>query len=245
MSEATGLTDPRSLFEELAGWAMGRLAGDEFLMAQLHGEDSDFVRFNGAAVRQAGSVSQRSMALDLVEGSRHAAGRVSITGRVDIDRARLGDLIVELRERRRAMPADPHLLYATGEASSERDLAGDLPAPAEALDQILIAAGGDDLVGVYAAGRSYAGFAGSTGQRNWHSSPTFNLDWSLHNSEGRATKNLYAGSAWDHPPLATKMDWAARELAVLDREPLELAPSSYRVYLAPAAVQDLVDMLAW
>ena len=55
-------------FDELVTSATAALEGDEVLLASLAGEDSDFVRFNHAAVRQAGSVRQRSIRIDLVEG---------------------------------------------------------------------------------------------------------------------------------------------------------------------------------
>ena len=44
----------------------------EVLLASLNGETSDFVRFNHAAVRQAGSVQQQSLSVDLIDGLNHA-----------------------------------------------------------------------------------------------------------------------------------------------------------------------------
>ena len=45
-----------------------QLRGDEIYTASFSGEQSDFVRFNGGAVRQAGAVTQRSLTVDLIEG---------------------------------------------------------------------------------------------------------------------------------------------------------------------------------
>ena len=48
-------------------------------LASLRGETSDFVRFNHAAVRQAGSVQQQSLSIDLISGRNHAEGSVTLT----------------------------------------------------------------------------------------------------------------------------------------------------------------------
>ena len=44
------------------------LRGAEVYTAHFSGEASDFVRFSSGAVRQAGSVYQRSLTIDLIDG---------------------------------------------------------------------------------------------------------------------------------------------------------------------------------
>ena len=235
----------RNYFDELAAWAIAQLSGDEVMLASLAGEDSDFVRFNHAAVRQAGSVEQRSMSIDLIDGSRHAEGSVSLSGDPDTDRARLTALMADLRAQRAILPEDPHLLYSTDAVQSERLVPGELPSRADAVDAVATGAAGTDLAGVYASGSIFRGFASSFGQRNWFSSDTFNLDWSLHLHADKATKNLYAGTTWDPSALAGKLQRSVQELDALARPPKTLPPGGYRAYLAPAAVLEIMDMLAW
>ncbi len=235
----------RAYLDELVTWASGRLNGGEVLLAQLSGEDSDFVRFNHAAVRQAGTVSQRTLSIDLIEGSQHAEGSVSLTGVVGDDHSRIDSLLAELRAVREVLPADPHLLYSTGSGSSERLVDGGQPSPEDAVDAVVSGAAGRDLVGIYAAGQTFRGFASSLGQRNWFSATTFNLDWSMHLHADRATKSAYAGLEWDADELAAKLDWSVKELDALARAPKALPPGGYRAYLAPAAVQEIMGMLAW
>ena len=232
-------------FDELIAWTTSKLEADEVLTASLSGENSDFVRFNGAEVRQAGSVQQRNLNLDLIAGSAHVAGDLQLSQDIEIDRARVGDLLADLRARRRLVPPDPYLLYATEVGSTERIEASDVPDSVQAIAEIQKAGAGRDLVGIYAAGETFTGFANSFGQRNWAQSATFNFDWSFYLREDKAVKNIYAGQHWVSDEFGAKVDWSSRQLDALARDAVDLNPGSYRTYLAPAAVSELVDMMSW
>jgi len=230
---------------DLIDWASSTLTGNEVLLAMLNGETSNFVRFNDATVRQAGAVTQRDLSLDLIDGARHARGYVSLTQSPDIDRPRVSALMASLREQRAVSPDDPYLLYSTEISNSHTRTEGTVPSPDEAVGLVMDGAAGRDFVGVYAAGTTFSGFANSLGQRNWAQSDTFNLDWSLHLRADKATKNLYAGIDWNNNEFQTKLDWSMRQLEALERKPLELLPGGYRTFLAPSAVQEIIDMLSW
>src|SRR5215470_3920389 len=102
----------QAYFYETADFLRSLLRGAEVFTCNLSAEDSDFVRFNHGRVRQAGSVAQRWLAIDLIEGRRHANGGVALSGAVDVDRTRLRRLIEQLREQRAHLPDDPYLFYA-------------------------------------------------------------------------------------------------------------------------------------
>ncbi|MDH3756026.1 MAG: hypothetical protein OEU32_19355, partial [Acidimicrobiia bacterium] len=76
-------------FDELVGRACADLAPDESLTANINGEQSDFVRFNDAAIRQAGSVRQLELDIDLGVGDRHCGGTITLAGDPEIDDARV------------------------------------------------------------------------------------------------------------------------------------------------------------
>jgi predicted Zn-dependent protease len=230
-----------ALADALTAW----LHGEEVYTCTFDAEDSDFVRFNRSAVRQPGTVLQRSLSLDLIKGRRHAAGAVTLCGDMELDRERLERLVVELRERLPYLPEDPYLLYATDVQSSEHHGENRLPAQDTVLTAILEAGHGRDLVGIYAAGGIYAGFANSLGQRNWFSSYSFNFDWSFYYQGDRAVKTAYAGFVWEPQAFTRQVEAAADQLDVLRRPPRTIAPGHYRVYLAPAALHDILDILAW
>ena len=232
-------------FYALADVITESLHGDEFYTCTFRAEDSDFVRFTRSAIRQAGTVVQHFLSLDLIHGRQHAAAEVALSGEFESDRARVNQLVTGLREQLPYVPEDPHLLYATTVHSSVHQGENRLPDKAEAVGAILDAGLGRDLVGLYAAGGIYAGFANALGQRNWFASFTFNCDWSFYYQGDKAVKTAYAGFVWEPTVFARKVAEAAEQLDVLSRSPRTIRPGRYRVYLAPAALYDILQMLAW
>jgi predicted Zn-dependent protease len=232
-------------FHALADAITARLQGQEIYTCTFRAEDSDFVRFNRSAVRQAGTVRQRALSLDLVEGQRHAGGSAALSGDLQQDAARVTRLLKGLREQLPFLPEDPYLLYATEVRSSTAAGRNELPERAAVVEAVLKAGRGHDLVGLYAAGGIYVGFANAFGQRNWFASHNFNFDWSFYRQGDKAVKTAYAGLRWDTGAFERQVDAAAAQLEALGRPPRTIPPGSYRVYLAPAAVADLLDTLAW
>ncbi len=180
-------------FYELADAITAMLQGDEVYTCTFYGEDSDFVRLNRSAIRQPGSVQQRSLSLDLIEGRRHAPGTITLSGDVALDRERLAALVAELRDKLPYLPEDPYLLYASEVQNSESHGDNQLPAAEDAVASLIAAGEGRDLVGIYASGGTYAGFANVFGQRNWFASYSFNADWSFYHEKDKAVKTAYAG----------------------------------------------------
>jgi predicted Zn-dependent protease len=232
-------------FYTLADRMTTLLRGQEVYTCALRGEDSDFVRFNHSAVRQPGTVIQRTLSMDLIDGRRHAAGSLALAGDLEIDTDRLATLLQELRDKLPHLPEDPYLLYATDVQSSAYHRENGLPPSHEVVAVIVEAGRGYDLVGIYAAGGIYAGFANSLGQRNWFTSYSFNFDWSLYYQQDKAVKSTYAGFVWEPELFAQKMATAAEQLELLGRPSRTIPPGRYRVYLAPAALQDIIDTLSW
>jgi len=232
-------------FYELADYLAGKLHDDEVYLATFDGEESDFVRFNHSAIRQAGRVTQADITLDLIRGERHAEATTTLSGDPATDRARLDSALDNLRERLPHVPDDPYLLYATEVLNTEEHGDDRLPDRQPTVDAILNAGEGRDLVGIYAQGGIFNGFANSLGQRNWFSTYSFHLDWCFYHSKDKAVKSSYAGFDWDDAEFDRKVTSAAEQLAILAREPKTIEPGGYRVYLAPAALAEIFDILAW
>ncbi len=235
----------QDFFHSLVDSIGALLRGGEVFTAAFAGEDSSFVRLNGARIRQAGEVRQRELRLDLIEGRRHAAATLTLGGVAAEDRQRLARLIEQLRAVRAHVPEDPFLSYNTACESSLQETASRLPEDGWVLEQVGRAARGRDLVGVYAAGAQYSGFANSLGQRNWHAAHSYNLDWSLFDRGDKAVKEAYAGFAWDEAEFAARVERAHEQLAVVGQSARTLDPGRYRAYLAPAAMYEIMGMLSW
>jgi predicted Zn-dependent protease len=235
----------RDWFDQTADHIGAQLQGDEIFTCSFRGEDSEFIRFNRGRVRQAGGVQQHVLRIDLIEGPRHTLGQCTLSGYIDSDRSRLEAFVQRLRQMRRDVPEDPHLHYASVPQNSEEVRPGEL-APGHVLaHEVVAAAEGMDLVGILASGPTYAGFANSLGQRNWHEAISFNLDWSAYAHTNKAVKGRFAGSHWDPQALERHMSETRRTLELVKRGERRLVRGGYRVYLAPAALGEILDTLAW
>ena len=146
----------------------------------LSSEDSDFVRFNQAKIRQAGSVKQSVLQLDLIHGQKHTLSSIGLSDNLETDIEKLKNLLRQEEEKLTQVPDDPYLLYATDVRSSEEIRPNHLPGAPETIQDILRQVKNLDFVGIYASGATHRGFANSFGQKNWLSSFSFNFDFSVY-----------------------------------------------------------------
>lgn len=231
-------------FYALADNLTQELKRDEIFTCWFSGERSDFVRFNHGRIRQAGNVTQRYLSLRLIARGRQASVSLTLAGDGG-DLALARSTLAELRTILDDLAEDPYLLYATDIHSSENKRSGALPSPSDSVEQIVAEAQGLDLVGIYAAGTIFRGFANSLGQRNWHEVENFNFEWSLYHQADKAVKTGYAGFEWQAETLREKMRAAVCQLELLQRPARSIAPGEYRAFLAPRALEEVVGILAW
>ena len=235
----------KTYFEKLAAFLEGLLQPQEAYTCHLLGEDSDFVRFSRGRIRQAGNVRQWELRLDLIAGRRHAAGNVNLSENADQDHRTLSTLVDTLRAQSKGLPEDPHLLFATEINDSEDMDRVLLPDSQSVVEEILDSATGMDLVGIWASGPLFAGFANSFGQRNWYQTGSYSLDWSCFKGRDSAVKASHAGQSWKPEELTRKMAQVRSQLRLMERPTVTIKPGRYRAYLAPAALNELLGMVAW
>ena len=247
----------KAYFDALADAVCQRVRGadsTERVTLNLSSETSDFVRFNRGALRQMTHVEQHQATVTLISGQRRSASTTSLSG----DAADDISLLLGIREALAAdlpmVPPDPLLRMPQTVTDTFRDDVvngerGLLPIE-DIVAQVIEQAMGLDLVGFYAAGPVIAAFADSRGQRNWHRVQSFHFDWSLYCSANpavrdRAVKSIYAGARWDAGEFRRRMMLAKTRLALLERSTRKIAPGSYRAWLEPTAVAEMLGTLAW
>jgi predicted Zn-dependent protease len=235
----------KELFYTLAEHAFAALQGNEVLLLNFGGEVTDFVRFNHGQVRQPMTVRQAQLRLALIDGRRRNEVALTLSGVLEQDREAVAAALRSLRGELPQLPVDPYLLYSTAASRSERVDAGGLPSATEAIEHVVDAARGDDLVGLLSSGPILRGFASSLGARHWHAVDAFLLDWSLYHSGDKAVKSAWSGRAWDRGELGRRVEEARGQLAHLGQPARTIAPGEYRAYLAPAALDELLWMLNW
>jgi predicted Zn-dependent protease len=233
----------KARFFELAQGLERELKAGETLLSNFSGERSDFVRFNRGRVRQAGSVAQGYLSFRLIRNRRQAWASLAVGG--DEDLAAGKEALARLRGILEDLPEDPWLLVNETPQSTSSERRGALLSADAVTAEIIGAAQGRDLVGIYAAGTIYRGFANSLGQRNWHEVDSFNFDWSLYLEGDKAVKTAHAGFDWSHETFSQTMQRAADELKGLEKPRRTVEPAEYRVYLAPRALEEMMGLLSW
>ena len=232
-------------FNDVAALLDRSIAANEIYTCRLDAEISDFVRLNRGKVRQPGTVAQCYLHLHLIDGRRHAEQCLTVSADLAQDRAPIASALGRLRETIAALPEDPHLNFATDVRPTRLTRSQSLPAAEEVVETVLAAADGLDLVGIFAAGPVYRGFANSLGQRNWHEVRSFNLEWSLYHRADKAVKTAYGGFSWLPDALAQKMAEARQRLSLLTVPSRALKPGRYRAFLTPTAMEEIAGMLCW
>ena len=211
----------------------------------LSAEESDFVRFNHAKIRQPGTVTQQSLSLRLIQDGKHVSSTINLTGNMDADTKQLQHVFDQLRDVLDVVPVDPHFLINTEVSSSVH-----IDEPTERsvfslVDEIVEKSAGLDMVGILANGSISKGFANSYGQRNWFHTHNFNFDWSFVETTDKAVKTSYAGQQWDSAEFQAVVDSAKQKLEALRLPPITLDPGEYRVVLSPSALWELLEVVAW
>jgi len=234
----------REHFFRLSEHAGQMLSNGEGFLARYSGERSRFVRFNRAAIRQSGTVEQHYLTVELFRGRKHVSERLTITGGPD-DEKRLEASVLYLREMLASALGDPHFLVNQQVQSTEHNAVDLLPASQVAIPAILNAVGGTDFVGFYAAGPIHHGFSNSFGQRNWSTVHSFSVDGCFYLHADKAVKLSYSGTHWDEKQFAAKLAAAKTQMEFLDRPAKTIPPGGYRVFMASAAVEEILGILGW
>ncbi|KAF1044068.1 metallopeptidase TldD-related protein [Xylophilus sp.] len=230
-------------FDALAASLSRQLRRGEAFSAWYAAERSDFVRFNGARVRQIGVVAQAVVQLRLWRGQRHAALSLTLAEEPAADALRLAEGLAALREALDAAEDDPFFHPPQGGWQVRTVQGGTLPSPARVAQAVADAAQGLDVVGFYAGGPLWRGFADARGTRGWHAAESFNFEWSLFQPDGQAAKASYVGSDWSEAGFQARFAALREQYALLARVPRTLEPGTYRAYLAPAALDEVFALL--
>ncbi|MGI9026691.1 MAG: metallopeptidase TldD-related protein [Burkholderiaceae bacterium] len=245
----TARVDAENYFADLSQGLQKYLQGNEAFTCSYAAEQSDFVRFNHARIRQAGSIDQAYVSLRLISedgaGQRQASLSLTLSRDLAADLVHCERVFASLRNVLPELPVDPLLTVETEGFTSRNVRVGRLPSGMDMASAITTLGVGHDLVGFLATGPIQRGFASSYGHHNWHEVANFNFEWSLYYEADKAAKSSYTGFEWDAEALRAKIIRAANDVAVLRQPPKLLDPGAYRVFLAPTAMAEIVSMMTW
>ncbi|MEC9475525.1 MAG: metallopeptidase TldD-related protein [Planctomycetota bacterium] len=235
----------QSWFHDVADHVESLLSEGEQVTVSLSGEVTGFSRISSGAVRQSGSVEQRNVTIALRKDGREIKSNVMLAGSLATDRAPLQAIVDRLSSAVSDLPVDPHLPDFPDPTSDEQRGQGRIPVAEELIDAIAGNEGSAETCGIAITGTIYRGVATSLGSRRWYEAPRTVIDGSMHLPEGGASKWVWAGDHWNPSAARANRDHAKSMLDILAR-PVESPPiGSYRTWLEPAALEDLLGPLLW
>ena len=234
----------QNYFKKISDLLFNALESSEILILNFDAEETDFVRYNKSKIRQAGRVHQVSLDINLIKKGKTLRSSLRLSTEYKKDKTLLVRTLFFLRREVNELPKDPYLIFEKNINSS--NLIDDQGLNAQDMSsRILDISSSHDMVGILSSGKIVKGFANSLGQFNWHESDSFNFDWSLYDDNGKAVKQNYADRKWNQDTFTRLYAESAQQLSVISNDEQKVEPGSYRVYLSPSALNEIIDMMSW
>ena len=237
--------DNKNQFFNISDSLFNGLKNAEELNVSTSGENTQFIRFNNAKIRQTGLVLDGDLSINLIYNNRSCEKSFTLCNSEskNIEKAKL--VLDELRKEIVQLPEDPFIIMPQNLGSSNNVYKGDLLPFEDAADRLIPPMGMVDLSGIWASGSLYRGNINSKGQKHWFSTQSYSLDYSLITKDEKMVKATYAGSKWNDDDYLKFMQDSKNKLKIMERESITIKPGEYRTYIASAGVSDLIDMLSW
>ena len=232
-------------FNQVCDEILNQLHSDEQLIISFAGENSVFIRFNNAKIRQIGHVDDASISLNLMKNGKSCRGGCTFRGEKQIDIPRVQQELHRLRYEVDELPIDPFIVLPEDHGSTREVNTGNILSDDAIVNAVLPVIQGVDFTGIWASGPMFRGSANSAGQRHWFSTETYSLDYSLITPDEKMVKGTYAGSDWNQEKFESHFERKKSQLEVMKQPAKSLTPGKYRTCLAPAAVADIVGMFSW
>lgn len=239
----------KTYFRKLSQYGFTRLRAGEDLTLSLRAEQSQFVRFNQAKVRQTTALEQIDLDFILQVSSRKFSYGFNLCQNWEADCRSLDLALARARAEIEVAPEDPYLRPVQNHGTSEEDHLGTPLAAADIAPTICQIAKGHDLAGLYCGGPLIRASANSKGQWHWFSTNSFFVDYSLYaknvDGENKASRGIYSEKNFQPENFQKKLLRSADELKMLQRRSKKVLPGEYPVFLTPTATGELLQMLSW
>ncbi len=233
------------LFNDIGEFLIGKLKDNEKLNLNLKAEESDFIRFNFAQVRQSTSLVQATLSATLFQDEKKIKLNFNLSGDLENDRNRANAAFSEARIQVSNLPIDPFSSPPIKNEDSFSTHNGQLINAAQVISEVTSATKGTDFVGFYAGGPIIEANRNSEGQKHWFYTENFFMDYSLYNPQQKAVKGCYAGRHWNNSQWNKHIESDIKQLEKLSLPSKKIPRGKYRVYLSPTATGEYLGMLNW
>ena len=232
-------------FKKVSDGILNSLKSGERANIEYFGEDSHFMRYNNAKVRQSGTVQDGYLTLNLFYKNKAGKLTFPLSGNPEQDKLEAANQLDALRKEVKDLPDDPYLVEPADYGQSEAEFEGLLPDRNTCSEEILDKVQDVDFTGIYAGGKVMRGMKNSAGTEHWFSTENYSVDFSMITAKEKMLKGTIAGNQWNKNDYDKQILRYKEQLVSLEKPSKTIEAGKYRIYLAPAAVADLVNMLSW
>lgn len=220
------------------------LESDEQLTLNFSAEETHFSRISKAKVRQVTNLQQAFIEFNFIKGNKVLTFNMPFMAN-EMDGPLAAKKLIQARKWITDLPEDPYLVRPKYYGVTKEENLNQLPKNEVMMSLILDLASNLDLAGVFSSGDIVRATINSEGQFHWFKTRNFYLDYSLYNDKQKAVKSLYAGDEWSLEELKNNIKEAEYKLSLMNIESRKIPRGSFRVYLAPSAVSELLGTLSW
>lgn len=232
-------------FEALTSSVFSLLQKGEELALNFSAEQTAFMRFNNAKVRQIGTVEQVEVLLKMWKDKKTYKIALTLSADKTQDEERITLAINTAREQLALLPEDPFQAIPTACEKSEAVYTGTLIKEGCIPHKVLESVHGLDFTGLYTQGLVCRGSANSAGAHHWFQTETFVLNFSAWLKNGRAIKSSYAGRNWSDTEYAQRIASVRNSLVALECEQKVLKPGAYRAFITADALSEVTEFFSW
>lgn len=237
-------TDILAYLKKYTTEAFNQLLADEELAFNLHSEESDFIRFSQSKVRQNTTVQQHEITAQYQLDQRTYRLRYNLTLDYATDMKKFASVLQQLRQDLPKTDPNPQFVPLVNNGLSETFKKATRPSTAEIIPLICGTFADSDMVGLWCSGPLRQAAINSKGQFHYFETDYFFLDYSLYDGP-RAAKAFYAETNWNQQAFLNAAQQTKNTLSLLKRPSQKVMPGSYKTYLGPMAVAELMGMFYW
>ncbi|PIE97447.1 MAG: hypothetical protein CR988_07895 [Treponema sp.] len=237
------MIDFKAHFDFVTKFILNELMSDEEAAITYNAEDSYFMRFKEALVRQNGTVEQASIYVKIWKQQKSFGFNVGLHFDQELDVQEISNALQQAREKIMLLPEDPYYAPPTASEKSKVVFKGSLLEPDSIPYTVLTPFKGYNFTGLYTQGKICEGVVNTKGANHWFETETFILDYSVWLKNGRAVKSSYAGKKFNINEYQKKAKENIKNLAILDSEPKKLEPGKYRAFITADALSALTNFL--
>ncbi|MEL3913383.1 TldD/PmbA family protein [Treponema pedis] len=235
----------KDYFKSIADFILSEMLEDEKISISFSGEQSYFMRFNKARVRQNGTVEQGYFSFTFWKKNRTYKFGFGIKADIDEDKKNAANALQAAREIILLLPEDKYQSVPEKAETSETVYTGKLLPEDKIPEAVLKPAQDLDFTGLYSQGTICEGVITSAGASHWFQTDSFTLDYSVWLENGRGIKSLYSGTEWKNAEYKAKLQNAREGLRVLHIPQKKLEPGKYRAFISADALVDVIDFFSW